>query len=343
MASAFSTPNIAFVKYWGNRDDTLRIPAADSLSMTLDSPTVEVTVESAEMFSVHSERELTTKDLTRFQKHWKLSNTYLKPLTTYHLPLTTITIRSRIPPGIGLASSAAVFSALSCAYAQLLKEEYGITLSDQQISVLARLGSGSATRSVYGGFVALQTCHTERSRSVTRVKNPIEDAKAIQIVDEHYWPLHDIIIAPSLDEKKTGSTEGHTLAYTSPFFENRLRTIPHRMAECTDAILSKDFEKLQHITEEDAWDLHRVAETSTPPLQYLSEETHRITREITDLRKREHLAVLYTMDAGPTVHLVCIEDAVETIKEFAHTQKDCTVFETKIGRGATVQSPAHIR
>lgn len=332
MVSAVSTPNIAFVKYWGNRNDALRLPAADSLSMTLDSPTVEVTLEPAETLSIRSYNAdrsphiLTPKEHARFQQYFSLAYRYIQSSTPYSLLPTpyALTLHSRIPSGIGLASSAAIFSALARAYVELLRAEHGITLSDQQISSLARLGSGSAARSIMGGFVAMITGRGE----------DIDSTHAIQIADENHWILHDIIIAPSLTEKKTGSTEGHMFAHTSPLFENRLRTVPRRMAECTDAILSKDFEKLQHVAEEDAWDLHKIAETSLPPLKYLTEDTYRITREITDLRKREHLAVLYTMDAGPTVHLICTEDAAKVVKDFAHTQKGCAVFETKVGNGA---------
>ena len=77
-------------------------------------------------------------------------------------------------------------------------------------------------------------------------------------------------------------------------------------------------------------------QTQTPSLQYLNDETYRITEGIEDLRTREHLPVLYTMDAGPTVHLICTEEALATIRAFAHAQRNCTIFEAKIGEGATI-------
>ncbi|MBI4129111.1 hypothetical protein HY464_00290 [Candidatus Peregrinibacteria bacterium] len=343
MASALSTPNIAFIKYWGNRNQELRLPAADSLSMTLDSPTVEVTAELANTLSVESFdtggsiRILTDKEVARFAAHKALMERYLIHLAPqFSIINFQLSIRSQIPPAIGLASSAAVFSAVAKAYAALL-EEQDIHLTDEQVSILARLGSGSAARSVMGGFVALQNrCYgglVMVSGVEPRTIDTIDSAIAIQIAPASHWPFHDIVICPSLKEKEHGSTEGHHLAHTSPHYEERLQQIPRRQQECIDAILQKDFEKLQRVAEEDAWNLHKVAETSTPSLKYLTEDTRRITREITELRKREHLAVLYTMDAGPTVHLICTEDAVQTVKEFAHAQKDCTVFETKIGSG----------
>lgn len=330
MATALSTPNIAFVKYWGNRNAELRLPAADSLSMTLDAPTVEVTAEQADTLTVESfdaegnPRTLKDDETARFGVHKTLMEQYIKTLQLqFSIINFQLSIRSRIPASIGLASSAAVFSAVAKAYAGLL-EEQGIKLTDAHVSILARLGSGSAARSIMGGFVALKAGWEE----------DIGSAKAVQIAPASHWPLHDIVICPSLKEKEHGSTEGHHLAHTSPYYNERLQCLPFRQRECIDAILTRNFERLQHVAEEDARNLHLVALTSTPSLQYLTNITHRIIFDITALRESERFPVLYTMDAGPTVHLVCTEDAVKTVKEFAHAQKDCTVFETKIGSGA---------
>lgn len=333
MAKAISTPNIAFIKYWGNRNQELRLPANDSLSMTLDSPTVEMTIDHAEEFSLRSfndqgvERQLRECDVARFQVHLNLVKRYLSLMGIRDAirDSVAINVRSHVPSGIGLASSAAVFSALAKAYSGLIQER--MRLSDQQVSILARLGSGSAARSIFDGYVALLSAG---------MGNEMKSAHALQVAPQSHWNLHDIVIAPSLQEKHIPSTEGHHLAHTSPHFADRLQEAPRRQQECIAAILNKDFEKLQHIAEEDAWDMHKVAETSTPLIKYLTEDTYRITREITDLRNREHLAVLYTMDAGPTVHLVCTDDAVGAVKDFAHAQKNCTVFETKVGGGARV-------
>ena len=322
MPTARSTPNIALVKYWGNRDNTFRLCAADSLSMTLDGPHVDVTVEKAEGFSVRSTtKELNVKEIARFAKTLDLINTYMRAGGT-HLPPFAITIDSKIPPAIGLASSSAVFSAFAKAVAGLINAG----LSDEQISVMARLGSGSAARSVFGGYGAIRNLPG----------NAIGDAVGYQVADETHWPLHDIIIVPSVEEKKTGSTEGHASAWTSPMFKDRVAAIPRRMKECTDAILQKDFEKLQRIAEEDCMDMHRCMQTQNPPLNYLSSETLRIVEEIKALRKTGHLPVLYTMDAGATVHLFCTDEAADAIRHFARAQKGCAVFQAKTGKGTQI-------
>lgn len=329
--TAHSTPNIALIKYWGNRNEELRLPMADSLSITLDSPTVEITIDHADTLAVESyeidgtKKILTEKQLTRFAKHLELTKGYLEILDlAAAIPASvSIVVRSHIPPSIGLASSAAVFSCLAKAYAGLIQPMKELTL--EETSVIARLGSGSAARSIFGGFATLDAGEG----------TDIDTACARQIAPESHWHLHDIVIVPNHDEKKIGSTEGHALAGTSPHFAARIEAIrTRRQHECIDAVLKRDFEKLQAVVEEDALNMHHVMETSTPSLKYLSNDTHRILRDIIALRETEHLPVLYTMDAGPTVHLICPDEAVAAVRAFAHAQNGCTVYETKIGEGS---------
>ncbi len=332
MATARSTPNIAFIKYWGNRNNDLRLPAADSLSMTLDTPSVEITVDHADTLSVQSfqangsEKVLQEKDIARFQNHLDLTKEYFHQigLASVISSSTSIILRSHIPSSIGLASSAAVFSCLARAYAGLIKDK--TNLDDEQVSIIARLGSGSAARSIYGGYEAL----------IAGEGDVIDSSYGMQVANEKHWLLHDIIIVPTQEEKKVGSTEGHALAWTSPYYRKRLDQMPRRQKECWDAIMTKDFEKLQRVVEEDCWDMHNVMQTSIPPLQYLNDETYRITDAIEELRESENIPVLYTMDAGPTVHLFCPDDAREKVLAFANAQKGCRIFETKVGRGAVL-------
>ena len=328
--TARSTPNIALIKYWGNRNNEFRLPAADSLSMTLNQPHVEITVDHSDELSVQSftmgnEREINGKHLDRFQNVINLAKRYFEKLgTSDAIPGNlSIEINSHIPPAVGLASSAAVFSCLAKAIQGLVTEN--IELNDEQTSIIGRLGSGSAARSIFGGFSTLDAGEGDDiGSSISR-----------QIADENHWSLHDIVIIPSHKEKKVGSTEGHAIANTSPHFADRIEAInSRRQKDCIDAILEKDFEKLQEVSEEDSLDMHHVMETSTPSLKYLSDETHRIIKEVESLRESEHLPVLYTMDAGPTVHLICTDEAQSAIREYANSQTACTIFEAQVGPGA---------
>lgn len=295
--------------------------------MTLDGPYVDVTVTPADAFTVTSaNKKMTEKGIQRFQKTLELIQAYLSTFQDFNiatLESISIEIDSHIPPSIGLASSAAVFSALAKAIADLVDTD----LSDEQISVMARLGSGSAARSIFGGYGAI----------ANEENMFIDGSKGWQVADENHWKLHDIIIVPSTEEKKVGSSEGHPKAWTSPGFAKRIENIKnHRQQECIDAILNKDFEKLQKVSEEDCMDMHQCMQTQDPPLNYLSDETYRILEEIKSLRSAEHLPVLYTMDAGPTVHLFCTDEARDRISAYAHEQEGCTIFEAKVGKGTTL-------
>ena len=295
------------------------MPANNNVAMTLDGPYVDITVNLADQFSVTSNnKELMERDVERFRKTLNLIKQYL---STFHFPLSTldsisVEIESTIPPSIGLASSAAIFSALAKALSGIIDGN----LTDEQISIMARLGSGSAARSIFGGYGALNT-----------------DGVGYQIADENHWKLHDIIVVPSTEEKKVGSTEGHAGAWSSPHFQKRVDDVNgRRFNDSIDAIQDKDFEKLQAVAEEDCMDMHHCMQTQDPPLNYLSDETYRIIDEVKDLRASQHLPVLYTMDAGPTVHLFCTDEAVEQITQYANEQEGCKVFEAEVGQGASI-------
>ncbi len=331
-AYASSAPNIALIKYWGNRNEDMRLPAADSVSMTLNTPHVEVTAEHSDTLTVRSfefdgrEREMTMKHIVRFQKHLEWTKQYLMSIGLIGaIPnALSYTIHSGIPPAIGLASSAAVFSCIAEAIAGLMKQTER-ELTREEVSVIARLGSGSAARSVFGGYSAL----------IAGTGNGIDSARAEQVIPADYWTLHDIVIVPTTKEKEYGSTEGHSFAPTSPLFKQRIEDIMgHRQKQCIDALKRRDFELLQKVAEEDSINMHEVMKTSTPALHYLSADTYHIIDEIEVYRRMKNLAVLYTMDAGPTVHLICPEEAKAEVLHYAHGKENCTVFVAKTGEGS---------
>jgi len=322
MPKAISSPNIALIKYWGNRNNELRLPAADSISMVLDTPTVTAEVSPSDQFAVQSfdaegnERPQKPEAIARLEKHWNLVKKYLTSIGINTLPAhVALTIRSGIPQSIGIASSSAVFSCLAEAYAGFVTD-----LSREDVAILGRLGSGSGARNIFGGYVTLENTCEGMAGTISK-----------QVADETHWRLHDIIVVPSQEEKKVGSTEGHAMANTSPLFAERIQQIPKRMKECISAIETKDFEKLQYVVEEDALDMHKVMQTQNPPLHYLNAETHRILKEIDALRSGKKLNVLYTMDAGPTVHLICTEDSKNSIEQYADAQQGCIVLKAKTG------------
>jgi len=179
---------------------------------------------------------------------------------------------------------------------------------------------------VYDGYVSLEA----------GTGDDMASAKAVPIAGTGHWNLYDIILVPSKREKKVGSTEGHALAQTSPLFEKRLQDVPDRQKRAIEAIRHRDFDLLTEVAEADSRDMHAVMMTSTPPLDYLSSATKRITDTIEVYRRMKHIPVFYTMDAGATVHLICPEESKEEVLLFAHGQTDCTVYVAHTGTDRSV-------
>ncbi len=197
--------------------------------------------------------------------------------------------QNNFPAGAGIASSAAAFAALALAASKAA----GLNLSEAQLSVLARRGSGSAARSIPSGFVEWQMGTGD------------EDSYAYSIAPANHWGLADCVAIVSAAHKETGSTEGHALAPSSPLQNARIANAPRRLDLCRNAILQKDFEALAHIVELDSDMMHAVMMTSAPPLMYWQAATVAIFHEVRAWRK-QGLPVAYTVDAGANVHVVCL-------------------------------------
>jgi diphosphomevalonate decarboxylase len=200
----------------------------------------------------------------------------------------TVASENNFPTGTGIASSASAFAALALAGTKAA----GLDLPEAELSRLARRGSGSACRSVPGGFV-------EWSAGASEV-----DSFAVSIATPDHWDLVDVIAILSATHKPTGSTEGHALAGTSPLQPARVDDAPRRLDLCRQAILQRDFVALAEVTELDSTLMHAVMMTSTPPLFYWQPETLTVIQEIRTARAKG-LAACTTVDAGPNVHVIC--------------------------------------
>jgi len=209
--------------------------------------------------------------------------------------------RNNFPMAAGLASSASAFAALSLAATRAA----GLDLGEQELSILARLGSGSACRSVPGGF------------ALWLAGDSHETSFAHQIAPPEHWALRDLIAIVSRAPKAVSSGAGHAAAETSPFFKARLATLPRRLEEVKEALLARDFPALGRAIEEEAISLHVVAMTSRPPIYYWLPTTVRLINEVQRWRA-EGLEVYFTFDAGPNVHLICqAENAAEVERRLA--------------------------
>jgi diphosphomevalonate decarboxylase len=321
-ATALAHPNIAFVKYWGNRDERLRLPANPSFSMNLGGLRTITTVtfqeeEGPDLLFVNGVpvEGPARERVSAFLDH-------VRRMAGFRGRAVVESITD-IPPGVGLASSAAAFAALAAAASAALD----LRLSERDLSTLARLGSGSACRSVPPGFV--EWVAGERH----------EDSYAYSVAPPEHWDLWDVIAVVSEQHKAVGSSEGHRRAATSPLHGPRVATAPERVARCREAVLQRDFEALAEIVETDAIWMHAVMMTSRPPLFYWEPATLIVLQAACRWRE-EGLPVAFTLDAGPNVHLLCPAEAVEEVARRAQRVPGVLrVLRSGPGGGARILPP----
>ena len=296
-ATAIAHPNIALIKYWADINPELHIPANGSISMNLAGLTTRTTVSfdpslPQDQFMLNGEPMIgiALKRVSAFLDRVR----QLAGISTF----ARVDSQNNFPAGAGMASSASGFAALSLAASHAA----GLELDERDLSRLARPGSGSACRSIPGGFVEWQAGHTD------------VDSYAYSIASPSHWDLVDCIALVSREEKPISSITGHSMAVTSMLQAARVADAPRRLKICRKAILERNFEVLAGIVELDSNLMHAVMITSTPPLLYWQPATVGIMQAVQAWRK-EGLAVCYTIDAGPNVHVLCLGGHEEKIME----------------------------
>lgn len=320
-STALAHPNIAFIKYWGNRDHTLRLPMNGSISMNLDGLSTRTTVSFQPSLPfdelVINGREVTGPGLDRVSYILDI----VRGMADIHERAEVIT-ENNFPSGAGIASSASAFAALALAGSKAA----GLNLTEPELSRLARRGSGSASRSIPGGFVEWQVGTTD------------EDSYAFSIAEPNHWKLADCVVIVSASHKKTGSTEGHALAPTSPLQAARVADAPRRLDLCRRAILNRDFDALASIVELDSDMMHAVMMTSTPALYYWQPASLSVMNAVRGWRA-EGLPVCYTVDAGPNVHVICPQTEIQLVdKKLREIPGVSDVLAAKVGGAARIMN-----
>jgi len=294
-ATAEARANIALTKYWGNADDALRIPANDTISITLDQTRTVTTVS----FAPHLEADRVQIDDQRPSAAAR--DRVIRHLDRFRRMAGTswraeVQSRSNFPAAAGIAASASGFAALTMACAAALR----LDLSLREMSRLARQGSGSAARSIFGGFVLL---HAGQN---------VEDAFAEPLHPADWWDVRDLVVVVSDSAKAVASSAGHRLAPTSPVHSTRLARVEVLNRHLRAALAKRDFVTLGEIAEEDALLMHAVMMTSHPALLYWLPQTLALIRRVYRWRE-QGLAVYFTVDAGPNVHLLTLPEAVDPL------------------------------
>lgn len=286
-ATAKAPANIAFIKYWGKKNEKLNLPLSSSISMNLSRVFTTTTVEFAPVYkkdvfeftkekATFKEKGRVFDQLDRIRKKTGITQ-YAKVIS-----------ENNFPKGIGIASSAAGFAALTLAGTSAA----GLSYSQKGLSILARLGSGSACRSIPDGFV-------EWKMGVSS-----ETSYARSIFPPEYWDLRNIVVIVGGKEKKISSTEGHRLAPTSPFFKERISVLEAKVKKMKRLIKEKRFTEFGIAIEEEAINMHTIMMTSKPPIFYWLPKTLEIMRLVWQWREKG-LKIYFTIDAGPTLHLIC--------------------------------------
>lgn len=321
QATAQAQPNIALVKYWGKRDAALNLPAAGSLSITLDALHTRTRVRFDDV--------LDADDITLDGERDAAQSRKISAFLDLFRARAGITTRAQVesandfPTGAGLASSASGFAALAVATDRAL----GLDLDPRELSMLARRGSGSAARSIFGGFVEMAA----GTRSDGR------DAFAAPLLDASAWPLKVVVAITSRRKKAIDSRAGmETSQRTSPYYRDWVATVPRDLAAARDAVRTRDFEKLAEISEASCLAMHAVMLATRPALIYWNGATLDCIQCIRALQLRG-IGVFYTVDAGPQVKAVCRPDdaagVVEALRDVSGVED---VLVSNLGEGARI-------
>ena len=295
--TSIAHPNIAFIKYWGNRDHDLRIPSTGSISMNLaglETRTKVVFDSNLSSDQLTLNGQIASVDaLERVRAHLNL----IRERAGVDLCARVDSVNN-FPTGTGIASSASGFAALTLAACKAL----GLDLDEPELSRLARRGSGSASRSIPGGFVEWQMGEDD------------ESSYAYSIAPGEHWSLVDTIAVLSTEHKHTGSRQGHIFADSSMLQPARIVSAPERLYICRQAILRRDFDALADVIELDSNMMHAVMMTSNPPLMYWLPATIAVMHAVRQWRK-SGIPATYTIDAGPNVHVISPADQAVQVRK----------------------------
>ncbi|KAK2783664.1 diphosphomevalonate decarboxylase [Onygenales sp. PD_12] len=318
-SSTTAPVNIAVIKYWGKRDAVLNLPTNSSLSVTLsqsslrsyttascsaaypanDGDTLTLNSNSQNIQS-HKRTLACLKDLRALRRQLEDADPSLPKLSTFPLRLVS---ENNFPTAAGLASSAAGFAALVRAVADL----YQLPQSASDLSRIARQGSGSACRSLMGGYVAWRAGVLEDG----------SDSLADEVAPASHWPeMRALILVVSDVKKDVPSTEGmQATVATSSLFPTRAEfVVPARMAAIEAAIKNRDFPSFAEITMRDSNNFHATNLDTWPPTFYLNDVSRAAIRLVHDMNRAAGETICaYTFDAGPNAVIYYLEKESERV------------------------------
>lgn len=313
LVKARAHANIALVKYWGKEDEEQVIPYNSSLSLTLDKLYTDTIIETSDkdVFVLNGtmQGKNETEKIFRFVDRFRQLSHRKNPVR--------ITSVNNFPTAAGLASSASGFAALATA----ANRYFNLNMTKKELSVNTRFGSGSATRSLFGGFVIWQ-----------KDENPYAYG-----YDSAEWDIAMIVVVINKEKKEISSKEAmRRTVQTSPYYPAWVLSAQSDIENMKKAIKKHDFRVVGEITQSNALRMHASMMSAVPPIIYWQPETLNVLRFVDELNKKG-LDCYATMDAGPNVKILTRQSNVELIiDELSMWFDNSKMIICLPGEGATI-------
>jgi diphosphomevalonate decarboxylase len=327
-ARARAGTNIALVKYWGKRDTTLNLPAAGSLSLTLAELGTETQVTFLPRTEARGDDIVLLGGKPVDDKFRARVSRFLDRIRVRANMDACALVESvnTVPTASGLASSASGFAALAVAASHAA----GLELTPTELSELARLGSGSAARSIFGGLALMSAGQAPDGH----------DAVARPIAGANDWPVRLVIAMTSNTEKALSSTAAMTQTEkTSPYYAAWVTSVDADLKTACDAIAARDFHELGRTAERSCLRMHACALAADPGILYFNPATLAAISAVRALRT-EGVPVYFTIDAGPHVKALCMApDAERVEKKLATTPGVLRTMVAGPGPGTELLTP----
>ncbi|MEJ2112329.1 MAG: diphosphomevalonate decarboxylase [Flavobacteriaceae bacterium] len=319
-----SPSNIALVKYWGKKKN--QIPENPSISFTLDACKTTTTLSFSEKdndenfsFEVFLDGKRKDDFKPKIETFFNRIEKYVPFLKDYHFKIET---SNTFPHSSGIASSASGMSALALCIVSIEKElsviqsesEESHNHFNKKASFLARLGSGSACRSIEGDLVVWgKHKEIEGSSDLFGVKYPFQ-------VHDNFKNYHDTILLVDKGEKQVSSTLGHDLMHGHPFAQERFKQAYNNLSKLINVFKEGDLKAFIEIVESEALTLHAMMMTSLPYFILMKPNTLEIINKIWKFRKNTDSNVCFTLDAGANVHVLYPEFEAKNVLEFIQNE-----------------------
>jgi diphosphomevalonate decarboxylase len=312
-ATAKAQPNIAIIKYWGKRDPVRNLPAVGSISVTLSELFTEMDVE----IDANLEDDVLVVNGQDGNAMLARVSSCLDNVAGKDRLAARVTSNCNFPIAAGLASSASAFAALVVA----ADAAYGQALNRAQQASLAGRTSGSAARSLLGGFVELE--------------NDRDDIAVNSLLDAEDWPLKVVVAITEPGPKLVGSGDAMEISRkTSPFYDRWVEQQAADLTQARAAVADRNFSKLALVAEHNCLKMHSVMWGSRPPMIYWNSATLACMQSIRDLQS-QGVGVFFTIDAGPQVKAICAaEDEPAVRQALATTAGVVDVMVSGLGAGA---------